>query len=143
MKMNSQIKGISTLIIMLLLACFNCKAQTDSTQNRSQVDTININTEEMPEFPGGETKLFKYISKSIKYPRYEAEKGISGTVYVYYEINEEGKVQNAKVSKGINGGAGLDQEALRVIQNMPIWKPGKINGRPTIVKFTMPVRFIL
>ena len=117
--------------------------KTDNNQNNSQGDSTKIYKEEMPEFPGGETKLFKYIGKSMKYPKWEAENRISGTVYVSYEINEEGKVQNARVSKGVIGGTGLDNEALRIIQNMPAWKPGKVNGKPVTVKFTLPVKFKL
>ncbi|MFN7295032.1 MAG: energy transducer TonB, partial [Bacteroidota bacterium] len=69
--------------------------------------------------------------------------GISGTVYVYFVINKEGKVSNAEVRRGVKGGPGLDKEALRVIQNMPAWSIGKQNGRPASVQFTLPVKFVL
>ncbi len=106
-------------------------------------ETPFISVEEMPAFPGGEEALFKYLSKNINYPAMEKDAGISGTVYVYFVINKEGKVSNVEVKRGVKGGAGLDKEAVRVIQNMPHWSIGKQNGRPASVQFTLPVKFVL
>ena len=69
--------------------------------------------------------------------------GISGKVYVDFVINKEGKVTDAKIRRGVKGGAALDKEALRVIQSMPTWSIGKQNGRAASVQFTMPVNFVL
>ena len=99
--------------------------------------------DEMPQFPGGEQALFNYLCKKINYPAKEKDAGISGTVYIYYVINKEGKVTNAEVKRGIKGAPGLDKEALRVIQNMPTWSVGKKNGKPVLVEFTLPVKFVL
>ena len=106
-------------------------------------ETPFVSVEEMPSFPGGEEALFKYLGKNINYPAMEKDAGISGTVYVYFVINKEGKVSNAEVRRGVKGGPGLDKEALRVIQNMPAWSIGKQNGRPASVQFTLPVKFVL
>ena len=106
-------------------------------------ETPFVSVEEMPSFPGGEEALFKYLGKNINYPAMEKDAGISGTVYVYFVINKEGKVSNAEVRRGVKGGTGLDKEALRVIQNMPAWSIGKQNGRPASVQFTLPVKFVL
>ncbi len=104
---------------------------------------IFVSVEEMPGFPGGEAKLFEYLGKNIQYPQMEKENGISGTVYVYFVINKQGKVQDVKVARGVKGGGGLDKEAMRVIKNMPDWSVGKQNGRPAMVQFTLPVKFVL
>lgn len=98
--------------------------------------------EEMPQFPGGgEAALMKYLRDNIKYPPIARENGITGTVYVTFIVDKEGKVSDAKVLRGI--GAGCDEEALRVINKMPSWKPGRQNGRGVMVQYNLPVRFTL
>lgn len=98
--------------------------------------------EQMPEFPGGgEEALQKYLYKNIKYPPIARENNITGTVYVSFVINTEGKATNVKVVRDIGGGCG--EEAKRVIESMPPWKPGKQNGRPALVQFTIPIKFTL
>ncbi|MCC6251637.1 MAG: energy transducer TonB [Bacteroidia bacterium] len=106
-------------------------------------ETPFISVEEMPSFPGGEQALLSYLSKNINYPAMEKDAGISGTVYVYFVINKEGKVSDVQVKRGVKGGPGLDKEAMRVIKSMPNWSIGKQNGRPASVQFTLPVRFVL
>lgn len=98
--------------------------------------------EEMPEFPGGgEKALLQYLSNNIKYPAIARENGITGTVYVTFEIDQNGKVKDAKILRGIGGGC--DEEALRVVMSMPAWKPGKQRGKPVRVQYNLPVRFVL
>jgi protein TonB len=106
-------------------------------------DQVFISVEEMPQFPGGEEAMMKYIQKNVQYPAMERDAGIQGTVIVYFEVNKEGSVENAKVQRGVKGGAALDREAIRVISAMPRWAPGKQNGRPCRVQFNVPVRFVL
>jgi len=97
--------------------------------------------EEMPSFPGGEEKMLEYVAKNIKYPPVARENGITGRVYVNFYIDKDGKVQNAKVVRGIGGGC--DEEALRVVRSMPQWKPGKQNGRAVNVNYNLPINFTL
>jgi len=98
--------------------------------------------EEMPEFEGGNAGLMNYVAKSIVYPEVAKEVGAQGTVYVSFVVNEVGKVESAKVLKGI--GLGCDEEVLRVINKMPQWKkPGKNGGHPVKVRFNIPVAFRL
>ena len=98
--------------------------------------------EEMPEFPGGgEAALLKYLSQNIKYPPLARENNVQGTVYVTFEIDQSGKVKDAKILRGIGGGC--DEEALRVVMNMPQWKPGKQRGKTVRVQYNLPVRFTL
>ncbi|MFI5218592.1 MAG: energy transducer TonB [Bacteroidia bacterium] len=98
--------------------------------------------EEMPQFPGGgESALIKYLSENIKYPPIARENGITGTVYVTFIIDKEGRVSDSKILRGIGGGC--DEEALRVVNKMPLWKPGRQNGRGVIVQYNLPVRFSL
>ncbi len=104
---------------------------------------VFVSVEEMPTFPGGDEGLMKFMQKSVSYPALEKENGISGTVYVYFVVNKEGNIEDAKVVRGVKGGSGLDKEALRVINNMPKWSIARQNGRPVKVQFTYPVKFVL
>lgn len=97
--------------------------------------------EEMPSFPGGEEKLFDYLRKNIKFPPVARENGIQGRVFVTFVVDKDGRVKDARILRGIGGGC--DEEALRVISNMPDWKPGKQNGRSVSVQYNLPVNFTL
>lgn len=97
--------------------------------------------EEMPAFPGGEAKLFEYLGKNIKYPQIAKEAGISGVVYVNFVVGAQGNITDVKVLRGIGGGC--DEEAVRVVKNMPKWKPGKQRGKPVKVSYNLPIRFSL
>lgn len=97
--------------------------------------------EDMPEFPGGTVELMKYISKAVKYPVIAQENGIQGRVIVTFTVNKDGKVTDAVVVRGVD--ASLDKEAVRVISEMPNWKPGKQRGKAVRVKYTLPVMFKL
>ncbi|GET20291.1 MULTISPECIES: energy transducer TonB [Prolixibacter] len=97
--------------------------------------------EDMPEFPGGDLALRKYIANAIKYPVIAQENGIQGKVYVNFVVNTDGSVTDAKIARGVD--PSLDKEALRVINSLPKWKPGKQRGKPVRVSFTVPINFVL
>jgi TonB family protein len=97
--------------------------------------------QEMPEFPGGQDALMKYVAKSIKYPDDALESGIHGTVFVSFVVETDGRITEVKVLRGIRGGC--DEEALRVMKGMPSWKPGKQNGKLVRVRYNLPIRFKL
>lgn len=102
--------------------------------------TVNY-AEVMPVFMAGEKDLFLYLADHVNYPIPAIEAHIQGVVYVSFVVNEHGKVTNVELLKGIGGGC--DEEALRVIEQMPNWHPGLQGGMPVRVKFTLPVKFIL
>jgi TonB family protein len=97
--------------------------------------------EQMPEFPGGEKALMYFLSKHIKYPPYALENKIEGTVLVEFVVKSDGSVSNTKVLKEVKGGC--SEEALRVVNKMPKWKPGMQNGKPVNVNFRIPISFAL
>lgn len=97
--------------------------------------------EQMPTFPNGTEAMYKYIYDKIKYPAIARENGISGQVIVQFVVSKEGEIQKAKVVRGIGGGC--NEEALRVVNGMPRWKPGMHNGRAVPVTFTLPIKFVL
>ena len=97
--------------------------------------------EEMPEFPGGAAKMMEYIQKNIKYPMMARESDIQGRVFVNFVVEPDGHITNVTVMRGIGGGC--DEEALRVVQSMPNWKPGKQRGSAVRCSFTVPIIFKL
>jgi len=97
--------------------------------------------EQMPEFPGGQDALFKYLNSNIKYPSIAQEMGISGKVVLQFVVDKQGKIGNIKVVRTL--GAGCDEEAVRVVKAMPSWKAGRQNGKSVPVYFTLPVFFQL
>ncbi|HTL80318.1 MAG TPA: TonB family protein [Bacteroidia bacterium] len=97
--------------------------------------------EVMPEFPGGSTELSKYINKNVKYPVAAIDEGIQGKVWIRFVVEKDGSITNVQVVKGTN--PMLDKEALRVISQMPNWKPGRMNGKPVRVQCTQPINFRL
>ena len=100
-------------------------------------DEIYIIVEEIPEFPGGEDALLKYLTKHTKYPKTAKKNNVSGTVYIQFVINEKGEIGDIDILRSID--PALDKEAIRVVRNMPNWIPGKIRGKP--VKSLQPLWF--
>lgn len=108
------------------------------------VEEPSIVVSEMPEFKGGETALMDYISTHYKYPEHAREAGISGTVYINFIVEKDGSISQVTVAKPQRVlGFGCEEEAIRVIKGMPDWKPGKQNGIPKRVQFTVPIKLNL
>lgn len=97
--------------------------------------------QEMPSFPGGDGERIKYLNENINYPKQAAETGIQGTVYVQFIVNSKGNITDVKILRGIGGGC--DEEALRVVNAMPQWHPGKQNGKAVRVLYNMAIKFKL
>ena len=128
----------------MLLAVATLSAQnTDSKSNvkESVSDPSFIVVEQMPEFPGGEEALYQFLGSNLSYPDTAKEQNITGKVIVSFVVEKDGRITNAKVIKDIGGGCG--EEALRVVNKMPRWKPGKQKGKPVRVQFSLPFVFNL
>ena len=97
--------------------------------------------EQMPSFPGGQSALLQYLSSNIKYPVVAEENGIQGRVIVTFVVEKDGSITDVRVVKSVD--PSLDKEAQRVVKSMPKWIPGKQNGAPVRVKYTVPVTFRL
>jgi len=104
-------------------------------------DEVFIVVEEKPFFPGGEKALLSYIAKNLRYPSKAQRMGIEGRVIVQFVIDKDGSVTDLNVLKGI--GAGCDEEALRVMGNIPKFSPGKQRGKPVKVQMQVPILFRL
>ncbi len=112
-----------------------------AVEKEKEEEQIFVVVEEMPEFPGGELALRKYIAQAIKYPTIAQENGIQGKVFVNFVVDRDGSVSNAKIARGVD--PSLDKEALRVVNALPKWKPGKQRGKAVRVSYTVPISFQL
>ncbi len=95
----------------------------------------------MPAFPGGPDALYKYLMENIKYPAMARESGIEGTVVLQFVVSNTGNISDIKLMRGIGGGC--DEEAMRVVKKMPVWKPGNHNNVNVAVRMTIPVKYKL
>lgn len=96
---------------------------------------------QMPEYPGGQEAVLAYLAENIKYPSMARENRVQGLVIVSFIIGVQGDVRDVKVVRGI--GAGCDEEAVRVVESMPSWIPGKQGDRVVPVLYNLPIRFVL
>jgi len=97
--------------------------------------------EVQPSFPGGQGEMMSWISSHLKYPAIAAENGIEGKVIVQFVVGKNGAIRDATIARALN--PSCDKEALRVVNAMPRWLPGKQNGKEVSVKFTLPITFKL
>ena len=104
-------------------------------------DPVFQAVEDQPEFPGGTQALLNYLKLNIKYPEECRKRNVEGRVIVSFVVNKDGTIINPEIVKSVH--PLLDQEAIRVISNMPKWKPGIQRGSPVRVKYTIPVNFNL
>ena len=123
---------------------------TDSANNVSAAVILNSPktddtpfdvVEQMPEFPGGQEAMMKYLSESVKYPKEASKDGVQGRVVVQFVVEKDGSISEVEVVKKVN--EHLDAEAVRVVNAMPKWKPGKQKGENVRVKYTLPISFRL
>ena len=105
---------------------------------RNQVFTV---VEVMPEFPGGQGALLKFLATNVRYPESAVKNGIEGRVSCSFVVGKDGAISEAEVIRGVS--PELNEEALRVINSMPVWSPGKQRGKVVNVKYTVPVTFRL
>lgn len=111
-------------------------APADTTKN-VVYDVI----ETMPQFPGGQGVMMKYLAANIKYPASAVKAKKQGRVIVTFIVQKDGSVTHAKIAKSVD--PELDAEALRIVKGMPKWTPGTQNGKPVSVRYTIPVKFSL
>ena len=106
-----------------------------------KVDEIFEIVEESAEPEGGYAEFYKYVKKKIKYPNQAKRMGVEGKVYVQFVVNTDGTIIDVKAIRGI--GAGCDEEAVRILQGSPKWKPGKQRGRAVKQRIVLPINFKL
>ena len=134
----------------------NSEGSTDLNNFKERINEVVIETkvepeakpeqifqsvEQMPQFPGGEAALMKYLAYHINYPPMAAENGIQGRVVVQFVVDKTGRVGEVKLARSVD--KDLDNEAVRVCKSLPKFTPGRQNGQPVSVWYTLPVTFKL
>ena len=132
---NHELSNIS------LKAIINQFFNENKQENKNFDEEFFMVVENMPEFPGGNLELMKFIQKNVKYPAIAKEYNITGKVYVSFIVDKAGYVTNIKIVRGVD--KNLDAEALRVVSLLPKYKPGKQRGKTVRVMFTIPINFTL
>ena len=118
----------------------NEQAAAGATEQKEREIVFDV-VEHMPEFPGGAEGMMKFLTSTVKYPAVSQKNGVQGRVVVKFVVEKDGSVSSARVVKSVN--EELDAEALRVVNAMPAWTPGKQNGRIVRVYYTIPIAFRL
>lgn len=129
-------EGEAVAVFYVLPVNFRIDREAEKPVKKELSATPN---ESMPKFPGGEAAMMKFLNDNVKYPAEAVKSNIQGRVIVQFTISETGKITNTKVMSGVN--EALNKEALRVINAMPQWEPGKKDGTPVPVQFVLPVDF--
>ena len=136
------------LFAMALLAAGTAQAQEqpvitevvfeEDEDVEKEVYTI---VEVMPEFPGGRDSLWAFMVKQLEYPSEAKEQKIEGKVYVRFIVDEKGELSDFEVIRGIGGGC--NEAAIKVLEAMPLWTPGKHRGKPVKIRMVLPFEFAL
>ncbi len=132
-------KNVSLKVaLMMLVLLFSFTTSTAQTKKNDMVfDVVEV----MPQYPGGQIAMLKYIMENIKYPEQAMKEGIQGRVTVRFIVEKDGSISNVKPVLSVH--PLLDKEAVRVVKSMPKWSPGKQKGKPVRVQFNVPVMFKL
>ena len=132
-------KNVSLKVaLMMLVLLFSFTTSTAQTKKNDMLFSV---VEVMPQYPGGQIAMLKYLMENIKYPEQAMKKGIQGRVAVSFIVEKDGSISNVRPVHSVN--SLLDKEAVRVVKSMPKWSPGKQNGKPVRVRFNVPVMFKL
>ena len=128
-------KNVSLKVaLMMLVLLFSFMTSTAQTKKNNMVfDVVEV----MPQFPGGQIAMLKYIMENIKYPEQAMKEGIQGRVAVRFIVEKDGSISDVKPILSVH--PLLNKEAVRVVESMPKWSPGKQNGKPVRVRFNLPV----
>lgn len=132
-------KNVSLKVaLMMLVLLFSFMTSTAQTKKNDMVfDVVEV----MPQFPGGQIAMLQYLMKNIKYPEQAMKEGIQGRVTVRFIVEKDGSISDVKPVLSVH--PLLNKEAVRVVESMPKWSPGKHNGKPVRVRFNLPVMFKL
>ncbi|GAB3924191.1 M56 family metallopeptidase [Larkinella terrae] len=116
-------------------------ATTSATTPSNASGPVFTVVEQSPEYPGGMSALGQYLATNVRYPEEARQTHTQGTVFVQFTVDSQGDITGLRVKKGI--GAGCDEEAVRVVSQMPRWKPGIQNGKPVMTQYVLPIQFQL
>jgi protein TonB len=113
----------------------------EAAPQEEEVEEIFTIVEEMPSFPGGVYAFHEYLRKNLHYSPSARKMGVEGKVFVQFVVDKKGNISEVEAIRGI--GAGLDEEAVRVVKNSPAWNPGKQRGNAVKTRVVIPINFAL
>ncbi|GAB2588370.1 energy transducer TonB [Spirosoma areae] len=134
-------RTVSLVFLLTGLLRLPALAQTDSVSTTSREQEVFTVVEQPPQFPGGMQNLGEYLRKNLRYPEAARQAKVEGRVFVNFLVSNQGKIQDVHVLKRV--GFGMDEEALRLMQAMPNWIPGRQSGRAVNVRYNLPINFSL
>ena len=111
----------------------------DEEEDEEESNQVHVVVEKKAEFPGGNKKLIEYLRENIKYPEQALAKSIVGRVFVKFTIKKDGSIDDIKVIRSAD--PLLDEEAIRVVKNMPNWIPAQMRGKDVSSTYTLPILF--
>lgn len=126
------------VVLMMLVLLFSFMTSTAQTKKNDMLFSV---VEVMPQYPGGQIAMMKYIMENMKYPEQAMKKGIQGRVAVSFIVEKDGSISNVRPIHSVH--PLLDKEAVRVVKSMPKWSPGKQHGKPVRVQLIVPIMFKL
>lgn len=132
------------LFACLTLLSLSVVGQEPEREKKDSVEKIIclVPVVQIPQFPGGEEEMVKYIQRKMKYPSKAKLEGRGGISYITFIVEKNGRLSHIKLLKASSGGNDLDEEALRIVKSMPRWKPGTKDGKKVKMQMNLPVRFI-
>jgi TonB family protein len=116
-------------------------ADTSKTHIPENTEKVCDYVEKPPQFPGGDSKLMEFISHNVKYPSIDLKQRVQGKVIIQFVVNKSGKVIDPKIVRSLS--PTTDAEGLRVVNLLPDFIPGRQNGEPVSVTYTLPIAFTL
>ena len=132
-------KNVSLKVaLMMLVLLFSFMTSTAQTKKNDMLFSV---VEVMPQYPGGQIAMLKYIMENMKYPEQAMKEGIQGRVAVRFIVEKDGSISDVKPILSVH--PLLNKEAVRVVKSMPKWSPGKQNGKPVRVQLIVPIMFKL
>lgn len=133
-------KVILSILLLIPMVLFSQHGLTEAKVETSKEKVYEeVDTEAT--FPGGASEMMRYIGNSVKYPEISMENGEQGKVFVQFVVNTNGTLSDIKVLRGVS--KEIDNEAVRVVKNMPKWTPADVDGEKVRSYATLPINFVL
>lgn len=132
---------VLTLVPAIWLALALCSIPAVASMTVATPGEVTETAEEIPQFPGGDSAMFEYLTKNLKYPAKAAAANEEGRVVVKFVVEADGSIGETEIIRSAS--PSLDAEAVRLIKSMPRWTPGKINGQAVACTYTLPINFKL
>ncbi len=133
--------SLNNVVVVAYLPKVDSRTQPGIDSAKKGEEKQFMVVEQMPEFPGGSQEMYKFLARNIRYPTEAVRDDLEGKVVVTFTVSDKGRIRNPQVIQSLGGGT--DEEALRVVLNMPSWKPAIQNRRPVAMEYVLTIEFQL